>query len=273
MQVHRGTTRSVRRLRAGGTACALALVFSAALSGCGDQDDTDPLVDDTASTETSPPVTPAPPSTSAPSPSSSPSSSLSQRELEREFGLTTHEFTYVEDSGVKVSALLSVTQVGVATSETFLQAWRSLAPTAPATTCAETPTRDAVILGAVSFANETPGFEPENLSLRILAASVSPTFLYWHANGDSSCADRDGALTVSSTDGEVGPIPFELVLEGVVGPNGVDQAMEAQALSDLEIQLATPDGSSRLVAGAGTGALDDAGGRLGFAANGFYFGI
>ncbi|MFA6299417.1 MAG: hypothetical protein WC642_09630 [Nocardioides sp.] len=199
--------------------------------------------------------------------------SLSLQDLENDFGATTHEFSYAEDSGVQVSAVLTVTQVAYATSETFLQAWASLAPTAPGTTCAETPTRDAVVLGAVSFTNETPGFEPENLSIRILAADVSPTFLYWHANGDTTCADRDAALTLTTTDGEVGPIPFELVLEGIVGPNGVDAEQEAQALSDLEIQLATPNGSSRLLAGKGTGALDDAGGRLGFGVSSFYVGV
>jgi peptidyl-prolyl cis-trans isomerase B (cyclophilin B) len=136
----------------------------------------------------------------------------------------TYSFTMIEGTGVEVEVQIDLAPIMVANAPKLTEVWSSIIDGHPETAdCAENQTTDGVLVGAITFTNDS-GFEPDYLA----AQFFSPAHEFGSENAFGLEADAGGTICRSLQGGAIsggysGSIPFQIVLSDLYGPNGFDQ--------------------------------------------------
>jgi len=196
----------------------------------------------------------ASPSSTTSSPSPSPT--LAQAHQERPSATPEQatqgvlRFKYVEPSGVTVAVKFSYSRQFVADDPQLVTTWHSLSSLAPTTTCAQNPSRDVVVVGALSLENLTPDYPPTGLAFRMIrpdvwnanTAGMYQGQFYIHTTGHEDC-DPDYEFVAPDLSGTSswGPAPVEYVIPSGFGPSGYESFVKAE-LKNIKIQAFAPQG-------------------------------
>lgn len=163
-------------------------------------------------------------------------SSPSAEPVESRVPVQTLDFEYVESDGVRVLVTLRMSQVYAADDGRVGDAWADLVREVPSAECFELATRDAVMVGALTLKNRTPGYEPNDLRIGFSSTALK-TKIYTFPEGHSdTCTADESASFVPGLGGDLrwGALPVQIVLPGVNGPNGLDWDAVNEALGHGE---------------------------------------